>query len=464
MTIKYRFPENFWWGSASSALQTEGESQGAGKGQTTWDYWFATQPWRFHNGVGPDDTSMFFRNWREDIALLKQLNHNSYRTSISWSRLIPEGTGEVNPQAVAFYNQVIDELIEQDITPFITLFHFDMPMAMQQKGGWESREVIDAFTRYAQTCFDLFGDRVLHWFTFNEPIVPVEGGYLYDFHYPNVVDFKRAATVAYHTVLAHASAVKAYRDRAWAGEIGIVLNLTPSYPRSQHPADGKAANYADLFFNRSFLDPVLRGSYPDELVAVLKEYDQLPACQPGDKALIEEGVIDLLGINYYQPRRVKCRDSAINKEAPFMPEWLFDYYEMPGRKMNPYRGWEIYEPGIYDILTNLRINYGNPRCFISENGMGVENEQRFIQDGQINDQYRIDFVAGHLQWLHKGITEGSRCLGYHMWTFIDNWSWCNGYKNRYGFIQLDLATQQRTIKRSGEWFAAVSANNGFEKE
>lgn len=246
MTIKYRFPENFWWGSASSALQTEGESQGAGKGQTTWDYWFATQLWRFHNGVGPDDTSMFYRNWREDIALLKQLNHNSYRTSISWSRLIPEGTGEVNPQAVAFYNQVIDELIEQDITPFITLFHFDMPMAMQQKGGWESREVIDAFTRYAQTCFDLFGDRVLHWFTFNEPIVPVEGGYLYDFHYPNVVDFKRAATVAYHTVLAHASAVKAYRDGAWAGEIGIVLNLTPSYPRSQHPADVKAANYADL--------------------------------------------------------------------------------------------------------------------------------------------------------------------------------------------------------------------------
>jgi len=203
---------------------------------------------------------------------------------------------------------------------------------------------------------------------------------------------------------------------------------------------------------RPIYDAVAKKSLAAEdgkLVAVLKEYDQLPACQPGDKALIEEGVIDLLGINYYQPRRVKCRDSAINKEAPFMPEWLFDYYEMPGRKMNPYRGWEIYEPGIYDILTNLRINYGNPRCFISENGMGVENEQRFIQDGQINDQYRIDFVAGHLQWLHKGITEGSRCLGYHMWTFIDNWSWCNGYKNRYGFIQLDLATQQRTIKRSG---------------
>ena len=144
-----------------------------------------------------------------------------------------------------------------------------------------------------------------------------------------------------------------------------------------------------------------------------------------------------------------------------MPEWFFDSYEMPGRKMNPYRGWEIYEPGIYDILTNLRLNYGNPRCFISENGMGVENEQRFVEDGQINDQYRIDFVAEHLKWVHRAIGEGSQCLGYHMWTFIDNWSWCNAYKNRYGFVQLDIATQQRTVKKSGEWFAATSARNGF---
>lgn len=459
--MKYEFPANFWWGSACSALQTEGESEQGGKSATTWDAWFARQPWRFHQQVGPQQTSTFYRHWRQDIALLKQLKHNSFRTSLSWARLIPDGTGEVNPQAVAFYNSVIDELLAQGITPFITLFHFDMPMVMQEKGGWESREVVDAFSRYAQICFELFGDRVHHWFTFNEPIVPVEGGYLYDFHYPNVVDFKRAATVAYNTVLAHASAVRAFRAGHHPGEIGIVLNLTPSYPRSQHPADVKAAHYADLLFNRSFLDPVLRGEYPADLVALLKEHNQLPACQPEDIALIAEGKIDLLGINYYQPRRVKCRESAVNPDSPFMPEWLFDYYDMPGRKMNPYRGWEIYEPGIYDILTNLRINYGNPRCFISENGMGVENEQRFIENGQINDSYRINFVRDHLIWLHKGISEGSNCLGYHMWTFIDNWSWCNAYKNRYGFVQLDLDTQQRTVKKSGEWFAATAENNGF---
>ena len=462
--MKYAFPENFWWGSASSALQTEGDSLAGGKSATIWDAWYEQQPWRFHQNIGPAETSTFHQNWQQDIALLKQLNHNSFRTSLSWSRLIPDGSGEVNPEAVTFYNNVIDALLAKGIKPFITLFHFDMPMVMQEKGGWENREVVAAFNRYAQICFDLFGDRVMHWFTFNEPIVPVEGGYLYDFHYPNVVDFKRAATVAYHTVLAHALAVRAYRAGHYNGEIGIVLNLTPSYPRSQHPADITAAHHADLLFNRSFLDPVLRGEYPADLVALLRQYDQLPVTLPGDHALIAEGKIDLLGVNYYQPRRVKCRDSAVNPAAPFMPEWFFENYEMPGRKMNPYRGWEIYEPGIYDILTNLRINYGNPRCFISENGMGVENEQRFVQEGIINDQYRIEFIAEHLKWLHKGISEGANCLGYHMWTFIDNWSWCNGYKNRYGFVQLDLSTQQRTVKKSGEWFAATSANNGFNEQ
>ncbi|HHB1426554.1 TPA: glycoside hydrolase family 1 protein [Serratia odorifera] len=460
--MKYSFPQDFWWGSASSAPQTEGESLNFGKSATVWDEWFSQQPGRFHQQVGPQDTSGFYRHWREDIALLKQLNHNSFRTSISWARLMPMGRGSVNQQAVAFYNQVIDEMLAQGITPFINLFHFDMPMAMQQLGGWESREVIDAYAEFADNCFRLFGDRVKHWFTFNEPIVPVEGGYLYDFHYPNVVDFKRAATVAYHTMLAHAQAVKKYRARQQGGEIGIILNLTPSYPRSDNPADVKAAHIADLMFNRSFLDPALRGEYPQELVALLQQHGQLPHCQPGDAQLLQLGVVDLLGINYYQPRRIQCRDSLVNPDSPFMPEWFFSSYEMPGRKMNPYRGWEIYEKGVYDILTNLRTNYGNPRCFISENGMGVENEQRFDQNGQIQDDYRIAFVRDHLRWVHRGIQEGSNCLGYHMWTFIDNWSWCNAYKNRYGFVQLDLATQKRSIKKSGEWFAAVAEAKGFE--
>lgn len=459
--MHYQFPADFWWGSASSAPQTEGASLQFGKSETIWDRWFAESPTRFHRQIGPAHTSEFYQHWREDITLLKQLRHNTFRTSIAWSRLIPDGRGAVNPEAVRFYNQVIDEMLNQGITPFINLFHFDMPMAMQQIGGWENREVVEAYAQYAQTCFRLFGDRVKHWFTFNEPIVPVEGGYLYDFHYPCVVDFRRAATVAFHTMLAHARAVQLFREGEYAGEIGIILNLTPSYPRSTHPADQQAAHIADLFFNRSFLDPALLGHYPAELVALLEEHQQLPVSQPGDSALLAEGRVDVLGVNYYQPRRVKCRDALVNPHSPFMPEWFFDHYAMPGRKMNPYRGWEIYEKGIYDILSNLRQHYGNPRCFISENGMGVEDEQRFEQNGQIQDDYRIDFVREHLIWLHRALQEGSHCLGYHMWTFIDNWSWSNAYKNRYGFVQLDLDSQQRRVKKSGEWFARVASEHGF---
>ncbi len=460
--MQFRFPDTFWWGSASSAPQAEGASLQGGKAPTIWDHWFAIEPNRFHQQVGPADTSTFYQHFRDDIALMQEIGHNSFRTSISWARLLPQGRGEPNPEAVRFYHAMLDELLARGITPFINLFHFDMPMSMQEQGGWESRKVVDAFAEFAATCFRLFGGKVKHWFTFNEPIVPVEGGYLYDFHYPNVVDFRRAATVAYHTMLAHTKAVQAYRAQGQDGQIGIILNLTPSYPRSQHPADLKAANIADLFFNRSFLDPAVKGEYPTELVALLREYDQLPASEPEDRALLAAGKVDLLGVNYYQPRRVKARSNAVNPASPFMPEWFFDYYEMPGRKMNPHRGWEIYEKGIYDILVNLRDHYGNIPCFISENGMGVEGEEKFLgEQGQIQDDYRIAFIRDHLSWVHKGIGEGCQCLGYHLWTFVDNWSWSNAYKNRYGFVRLDLATGERRIKKSGEWFADVSRNGGF---
>ncbi|MDL4839509.1 glycoside hydrolase family 1 protein [Aquibacillus rhizosphaerae] len=462
MSIQYKFPDGFWWGSATSATQMEGAASEGGKGLNIWDHWYATEPNRFFDGVGPETTSDFYNKYKKDIQLMKQIGHNSFRLSISWSRLIPGGEGEVNPEAVTFYNNVIDELIENDIEPFVNLFHFDMPLELQDIGGWESRRVIDAYEQYAQKSFELFGDRVKKWFTFNEPIVPVEGGYLYDFHYPNVVDAKRAFQVAYNTMIAHAKAVQVYHSlNVEDGQIGIILNLTPSYPRSSNPADLKASNICDLFFNRSFLDPAVKGEYPTELVQLLEEHGQLPETEVGDKELLKNNIIDFLGVNYYQPRRVKSKETLPNPYSPFMPDWFFDNYEMPGRKMNPYRGWEIYEKGIYDIMINLRDNYGNVESFISENGMGVQDEARFIKDGRIEDDYRIDFIKGHLEWLHKAINEGCNAKGYHLWTFLDNWSWMNAYKNRYGFYSVNLETKERTAKKSATWFTDVSTNNGF---
>lgn len=464
MTEKfYQFPENFWWGSAASATQTEGAADVDGKGENIWDYWYKEEPNRFFNGVSSKHASKFYENYQEDIALMKKVGHNSFRLSISWSRLIPTGNGEVNEKAVTFYRNVLEEMIDQGVEPFVNLYHFDMPMAMQEIGGWESREVVEAFARYASICFENFGDLVSKWFTHNEPIVPVEQQYMYGAHYPALVDFEKGVQAGFHSTLAAAKATQIFKDKGYEGEIGIILNLTPSYPRSNHPADLKAARIADLIFNRSFLDAFVKGEFPEELIDLFREEDVLPVVEAGDLELIKNNTVDILGINYYQPRRIQAKENLPNPDAPLLPERYFDYYDMPGKKMNPYRGWEIYAKGIYDILIDVKENYGNIKCFISENGMGVEDEGRFLNDeGQIEDDYRIEFYKDHLKWMHKAIEEGANLKGYHVWTFIDNWSWLNAYKNRYGLISLDLDNDyKKTIKKSGEWFKELADANGF---
>lgn len=462
---KYQFPENFWWGSAASGPQTEGRVANDGKGDNIFDYWYAQEPEKFFDEVGPGKTSQVYTKYKEDVQLMKQTGHNSFRTSIQWSRLLPDESGEVNQKAVDFYNSYFDELIENGIEPFVNLYHFDMPMYLQEKGGWLNRETVEAYERYATICFELFGQKIKKWFTHNEPIVPIEAGYLYRWHYPEEANMKHAVQVEYHEALSSALAIKAYHSLGLSGKIWIILNLTPSYPRDENnPEDVKAAKLADAFFNRSFLDPAVKGEFPKELIEVLKGLDLLPEIKAGDKEIIKENTVDILGINYYQPRRIKAKETPIDKALSSMPEDFFDNYEMPGRKMNPYRGWEIYEKGIYDILINVRDNYGNIDCFISENGMGVEDEARFIQeDGMTHDDYRIEFVTDHLKYVHQAIQEGANCLGYHMWTCMDNWSWTNAYKNRYGFISVNLAKDgARTIKKSGHWFKQVSDQNGFD--
>lgn len=462
---KYTFPKGFFWGTASSGPQTEGRFEGDGKGDSIWDYWYEKEPERFFNQVGPDKTSYNYKRYKEDVQLMKATGHNSFRTSIQWSRLIPNGVGEINPEAVKFYNAYIDEQIANGIEPFINLYHFDMPMVLQEKGGWLNRETVDAYVTFAKTCFELFGDRVKYWFTHNEPVVPVEGGYLYDFHYPNEKNLKHAVQVGFNETLASALAIKAYHETQ-DGKIGIILNLTPSYPRDENnPEDVKAAQIADAFFNRSFLDPAIHGTFPEELLTIVKELNIIPEHSTADLENIKENTIDILGVNYYQPRRIKAKENPADKDPKNpMPEDYFDNYDMPGKKMNPYRGWEIYEKGIYDIMINVRDNYGNIPCYISENGMGVEGEERYVNaKGQIEDDYRIEFVKDHLRYLHQAIQEGANCLGYHMWTCMDNWSWTNAYKNRYGLIAVDLDKEgKRTIKKSGYFFKELADQNGFE--
>ncbi|SCI76382.1 6-phospho-beta-glucosidase gmuD [uncultured Clostridium sp.] len=458
----YKFPENFTWGAATSGPQTEGWTD---KGNfSIYEHWFQIEPEKFHNGVGPAVNCDTYRKYKEDVKLMKEIGLTSFRTSIQWTRLIKNfDTCEVDPVAVGFYNNYINEIIEAGIEPYINLFHFDMPIELQNRGGWESKEVVDLYVKYATKCFELFGDRVKKWCTFNEPIVPAEGGYLYKFMYPNISDFKRAIQVGYNTIVAHAKAVEAFRKLNTGGEITIVLNLTPSYPRSEDKKDLEASRIADGIFNRSFLDPVVHGNFPEDVVELFKNNDLLPEYTEEELEVIKNNPIDFLGVNYYQPRRVKAKETEVDSTAPIMPENFFDYYDMPGKRMNPYRGWEIAPQVMYDVAINIRDNYNNIPWYISENGMGVEGEERFRdENGVINDDYRIDFVKEHLTHLHKGIEEGSNCFGYHLWTFIDCWSWANSFKNRYGFVSLDLETGKRTIKKSGRWIREVSETNQFE--
>ena len=458
--MNYKFPKDFWWGSASSATQMEGAYNVDGKEKNIWDYWYEISPEKFHNNIGPKDTSNFYYKYKEDIALMKELGHNSFRFSISWSRLI-KADKSINQKAVDFYNDVINTMLENNIEPFINLFHFDMPMYLQEIGGWENREVVTHYQNYAKTCFELFGDRVKKWFTHNEPIVPVEFGYLGVHHYPAIVNFKRAVQVAYHIMLSSALAISEYKKLNLDGQIGIIINLTPSYPRSNSKEDLEASNIADLILNRSFLDPSVHGEFPWELIEFVKEKDLMPIYTKEDVDIIKNNTVDLLGVNYYQPRRVKAKESEV-KEEIITPESFFDFYDMPGKKINPHRGWEIYEKGIYDLSINIRDNYKNIPFFISENGMGVEGEDKFKVNGRIEDDYRIEFISDHLKYANKALNEGCNLKGYHLWTFMDNWSWLNAYKNRYGFVEVDINNEfKRTPKKSAYWFKELILNNGF---
>lgn len=456
-----KFPENFYFGSATSSTQSEGAHEETLKGKDIWDVWYEEEPYKFHNEIGPKNTSTFYKNYKEDILLLKKTGHNSFRTSISWSRMFPKGFGEINEDAVKFYRNVFEELKKNNIEPFVNLYHFDMPYELQKIGGWENRKVVDYYKEYAKKCFELYGDIVKRWFTFNEPIVHVECGYLNCNHYPCKVDPKLAVQVAYHTALASALAIKEYHKLNEKGKIGIILNLTPAYPRSNNPEDLKAATIAELFANKSFLDPAVKGEYDRKLIEIIKKHNLMPEYTQEDLNIIKNNKVDFLGVNYYQPVRVCAKSNLPNPNAPFFPEYYYDHYVMPGRKMNPYRGWEIYPKGIYDIAINIKNNYGNIEWMITENGMGVENEERFRKNNIIEDDYRIEFYKDHLTWLSKGIEEGSNCIGYQVWTFIDCWSWLNSYKNRYGLVELNLKTQERIIKKSGYWFKELSDNNGF---
>ncbi|MGT2929393.1 glycoside hydrolase family 1 protein [Streptococcus dentasini] len=461
---RLEFPKTFWWGGATSGPQLEGRFKKTH--QNVMDYWYDKASEDFHNHVGPDVASNFYHDFKEDIKLMKASGLNSIRTSIQWSRLIDDlEKNTVNEAAAAFYNAIIDEFLANGITPFICLHHFDLPVELLHRyGGWANKHVVELFAGFAEKCFELFGDRVKHWFTHNEPLVVVEGAYLHQFHYPKLDDGKAAVQVAYNLQLASSMAIEKYRQLGLDGQIGIILNLTPVYPASQEREDVEAGNIADLWYNRLFMDASSKGAFPKDLVTLLDQEGALWESSQEELELIAANTIDFLGINFYHPNRVqRPRYSPNSLAVDFRPDKYWQAYDMPMARMNVDKGWEIYPKAVYDIAKDIQNNYGNIPWYISENGMGVSHEERFLnRDGMIEDDYRIQFIQEHLFWLHKGIVEGSNCLGYHLWTPIDCWSWANAYRNRYGLISNNIHTQVKRLKKSGYWMKTLAENGYFD--
>ncbi|MEB7502354.1 glycoside hydrolase family 1 protein [Leclercia pneumoniae] len=457
MSIKrISIPQDFILGAAASAWQTEGWS-GKREGQDSWiDLWYKNDRHVWHNGYGPAVATDFINRFREDVALMKQAGLTHYRTSINWSRfLIDYENAVVDETYAAWYDELFAEMHRQGIEPMICLEHYELPgTLLETYGGWGSKHVVELFTRYAEQVFARYHKVVKRWFTFNEPIVVQTRVYLDALRWPYEQNTGTWMQWNHHKVLATAKVVKLFREKGYSGSVGCILNPEVTYPRSRAAHDVRAAEIYDLFYNRVFLDPLVHGRYPQALFSLLAQHDVQWEYNEQELALIADNTVDELGVNLYYPHRVKAPSRAWHPETPFHPTYYYEPFELPGRRMNKSRGWEIYPRIIYDMAMRIKNDYRNIPWFVAESGMGVENESQFRnRDGVIEDDYRITFISEHLYYTLLAREEGANCHGYMLWAFTDNVSPMNAFKNRYGLIEIDLDNQRaRRPKKSASWF------------
>ena len=455
-TKQIAIPQDFILGAAASAWQTEGWS-GKKPGQDSWiDLWYKNDRHVWHNGYGPAVATDFINRFREDVALMKQAGLTHYRTSINWSRFLTDyENATVDEEYAAYYDALFDEMHRQGIEPMICLEHYELPgVLLDTYGGWASKHVVELFVRYAEKVFAHYHGKVTRWFTFNEPIVVQTRVYLDALRWPYEQNTGTWMQWNHHKVLATAKVVKLFREKGYRGSVGCILNPEVTYPRSCAPHDLRAAEMYDLFYNRVFLDPLVHGRYPAELFTLLEQHQVEWEYTADELALIADNTVDELGINLYYPHRVKAPSRAWHPDTPFHPAYYYEPFELPGRRMNRSRGWEIYPRIIYDMAMRIKNVYRNFDWFVAESGMGVEIEAQFRnRDGIIDDTYRIDFISEHLYYTLLAREEGANCHGYMLWAFTDNVSPMNAFKNRYGLIEIDLDNQRaRRAKKSASWF------------
>lgn len=424
---KLQFPADFAWGAATSAYQIEGAAQEDGKGLSIWDS-FSHQPGATHGGDHGDVACDHYHRLDSDLNLIASLGLNAYRFSISWPRVQPDGSGAWNEKGLAFYDRVVDGLLERGVAPHVTLYHWDLPQTLQDRGGWNNRDTCLRFADYARAIAQRLGDRVAAIATHNEPFVVATLGNLWGVHAPGLKDAKLASQVSHHLLLSHGMAIEAMRDVSKTN-LGIVLNLSPTTPATDSEADRIKADQHFSFVSRWYLDPLFRGAYPELSAPV-----PLPEVRHGDMALIQQP-IDFLGINYY------FRDWC-SADTPPVPA--------PCKQGTTEMGWEVYPEGLYELLSDIRRDYKLPPIYISENGMACADV--VSEDGVVHDPRRISYIEDHLGALSKAMSEGVDVRGYFYWSLMDNFEWAKGYSMRFGLIHIDYQTQQRTLKDSALWY------------
>jgi beta-glucosidase len=438
------FPPGFLWGAATAAYQIEGAVAEDGRGPSIWDQ-FAHSPGRTLDGDTGDVACDHYHRWREDIAIMRDLGLQAYRFSIAWPRIMPMGRGRVNQAGLDFYSQLVDELLANDITPFATLYHWDLPVSLEADGGWPFRSTAFAFADYAEVVGRHLGDRIKNWLTINEPWVVAHRGYIEGAHAPGRTSLEDGLAAAHHTLLAHGYAAQALRAANSDAKVGIVINSDIMVPRSEHRLDRLAAEQAHESMNRWFYDPIFLGSYPEDAV---RRYDwDMGPVFDGDMIAIRQP-LDLLGVNYYT-RKIHADPSLDDVERP-QPIVEAD---LPQTTM----GWEIYPQGLTDFLIRMDRDYDLPPIYLTENGAAFPDE---VVDGAIHDDDRVDYLERHLKALAAAIAAGVDVRGYFVWSLLDNFEWARGYAQRFGIVRVDYNTQERIWKDSAHWYREVIAANG----
>jgi len=450
------FPPNFVWGAATSAYQIEGAWNEDGRRPSIWDT-FVHRPGHVRTGETGDTAADHYHRLAEDLELMSAIGLKAYRFSVAWTRIVPEGTGAVNPAGLDFYDRLVDGLLAKGITPYPTLFHYDLPQPLQDKGGWPNRDTAKHFGDYARVVGERLGDRVDHWITHNEPWVTAFLGHLSGEHAPGKHNPFATVAATHHVLLSHGYAVQALRAAARRPlQVGIALNLSPAYPATNSPNDLKAVQFTDGFINRIILDPLLKGRYPEDFTngwlwrLLERGLSRKPrSLIQADDFKVISTPLEWIGANYYS--RGVVRYLPVIKSMQVRPRGS-EYSEM----------WEIYPPGIFDLLTRLHKDYDHSNWVVSENGVPVHDE--VAADGGVHDVQRIRYLQTHIAEVRRAIAAGVPVTGYFVWSLLDNFEWIYGYSKRFGLVYVNFESKQRILKDSGKWFGQVIRANGLPPE